>query len=78
MEKIIITLGNKVNPAVATSLVSSVLDDGKISKNKSGKQYCWVTSFETKYGKFVVFNKGRRKGSETDSFIVTKDTRKSK
>lgn len=68
---------NKVKIEDAIRLVGDVISRGKISQDKSGKQYCWVTSFchSGDKKKIVVANRGRRKGSETESFYVFLDSK---
>lgn len=74
--KLIINITDSVEPEIALTLVRNVILGGRVSKNKVGEQFCWVTTFKSSNGEFVVYSKGHRKGSETESFYVSKDIRK--
>lgn len=71
--KIIIHINDKVRPEVALEKVRDVILGGRVSNDNAGKQYCWVTTFGSNgHKKTVVYSKGHRKGSETESFYVSK------
>ncbi len=73
--KIIVNIDD-VDEIKALSLVSDVIRGGKVSRNTAGKQYCWVTIFGSNgQEKIVVSNKGKRKGSDTESFYIYKDSK---
>lgn len=69
-ERIIITYYG-VSPELAMERVSSVIKGGKISKNKHGKNYCWLTAWGDKTR---VSTRPKRKGQKVDSFIVYKSS----
>lgn len=67
MQKIIIKVEDGVDLMEALLKVRSVINSGKISKDKSIPHYCWLTKFDD--GLTVITGKKKSDGS-ADSFTV--------
>ena len=68
MKKIIITFEG-VDEATALDRVSNVIQSGRVSWNKHGRHFCWLTTWGDG---ITVHTKAKRKGQKSDSFHVYK------
>jgi hypothetical protein len=69
MKKIIITFDDEVLDIEAVLAVESVIEQGRISENKNGPCYCFVTTFKNGGVSYA-----DRTKSGTDTFRITKPT----
>lgn len=71
MARLIIDIQGAIPVHQAVECVRQVVSEGKISESTTGvKHYCWATRFRNG---LVIFTKTRRKGQQSDSFVVRKD-----
>jgi len=68
MKKIIITYEG-VDEDTAMTRVNNVIRGGRVSENKNGKHFCWVTTWTDGV---VVYTRAKKKGQDSDSFHIFK------
>lgn len=69
MSRIIINIRDGISEEDAIYMVKLSMESGRISSNKNGKHYCWMTTFKT--GEAVSVT-AKKKGQTSDIFNVFK------
>ena len=73
MKKIIVTFDDGIDESVAVNKVLAVIESGRISENKHGKNFCWMTTFSDG---LCVSTRPKRSAESLDSFHVSRTGQK--
>jgi hypothetical protein len=73
MKKIIITFEDGIDESLAICKVLAVIESGRISENKHGKNFCWLSTWPDG---FTVSTRPRRSAESSDSFHVSRTGQK--